>query len=88
VRGLVAPTHFVILRSIIPGIGILQGGWPLPVLFPLAVGLSLIGLAFLTAGAFGLSTISTIAAHQAGVVSIFGGLATTFVAQFRVEHGG
>jgi hypothetical protein len=79
---------FVVLRSILPGIRIFQGGWPLPALFPLAWGLSVVGILFLAASIFGVSVISTLAAHQAGVVSIFGGLATTFVAQFRVERSG
>ncbi len=79
---------FVVLRSIVPGIAILKAGWPPPALFPLASALSVLGLAFLASGAFGVSTISSFAAHQAGVVSVFGALAATFVAQFRVERGG
>ena len=79
---------FVVLRSVIPGVGIVRGGRPLPALFPLAGGLSVVGLLFLTAGAFGVPAISTVAAYQAGVVSVFGGLAATFVAQFQVEQRG
>ena len=79
---------FVVLRSILPGIRIFQAGWPLPALFPLAWSLSVVAILFLAASTFGLSAISTFETYQAGVVFLFGGLATTFVAQFRVERSG
>ena len=76
---------WALLRAI-PGIQIIRGGWPLPALFPLAYAFFLVALFSFIFGALDIRPLGAIAAHQAGCVALFGSMAITFVAQFRVER--
>ena len=75
---------WVFFRVTIPGIRIIRAGWPPPAVFPLGFSFSLAALISFGAGSLGVAPSS--AAHQVAAVALFGLIACTFVAQFRVER--
>ena len=70
----------------IPGIQIIRGGWPLPALFPLSYAFFLVTEFSFIFGVLDIRPLGAVAAHQAGCAALFGAVALTFVAQFRVER--
>lgn len=80
----IAAIAWVLPRSFWVGFGVYRQGRPHPVLFPLSWGFSIVSLGFLAIGVVGL--LPSESAHQAGLVSVLGGVGTVFLAQFRVER--